>query len=45
MEKEIKCPNCDIELEEMNFLVMSMLKGDNKYWCPECGHQWDKERP
>lgn len=34
------CPNCEIELEDKNFLVMAFLKGNGKYWCPECGHKW-----
>ena len=43
MEKEIKCPKCDIELEEVNFLIMSILE-NNKYWCPECGYEWKKPK-
>jgi len=39
----MKCPQCGIELDEENFLVMDFFKGDNKYWCSECGYQWEIE--
>ena len=39
--KEIECPECGIILPVENFLVMAFLKSTNKYWCPECGMEWE----
>jgi predicted RNA-binding Zn-ribbon protein involved in translation (DUF1610 family) len=39
---EIICPKCGIELSKDNFLVMAFLKNNQKYWCPECGYEWEK---
>ena len=38
---EIECPECGIILPVENFVVMAFLKSTNKYWCPECGTEWE----
>jgi len=42
-EKLVACPNCKVELPKSMFSVMAALRGDEKHWCPECGHQWGIE--
>ena len=36
---KVRCPRCDIELDENYFLIKAFLTGVNEYDCPECGHE------
>lgn len=40
MDRDMKCPECEITLQAIGFYTMAFLNGDGKAWCPECGHKW-----
>jgi len=43
-DESLSCPMCKLEVPIENFLIMNWLDGTGKYWCPECGYEWEEEK-